>query len=89
MSPKKRELILTIADGNPECFPILYHFDKFKFSEEIFKYLVREKIVGKKFVEIYQNEFRLSWLSMGKWIIMKIKKEREYRPIFAGKDYLV
>ena len=89
MNPKRRELILTIADGHQENLSILYHLDRFKHSERILEFFVRNKITGRKFFELYQNEFKLSWLSMGKWAVMKINKSKELRPIIGGRDYRV
>lgn len=89
MNQKRRELILKIADGYQPNLSILYHLDRFKHAERILDFFVRNNITGKKFFDLYQNEFKLSWLQMGKWAVAKINKSRELKPIIGGRDYRV
>ena len=80
-------MILRIIDGQPDLIPIMYNFDKFVHAEKILGYFLKEGWTGVKFREIYQNKFKLSWLTMGKYAVMKLKKEKNMKPIFAGKDF--
>ena len=90
MTPKRRELILKVADNDVRCFPILHKIDRFVHADKILEYFIRENIVGSVFFdEFYLKKFKLSWLSMGKWAVMKLKKEKHYSPILAGKDFRV
>lgn len=89
MNDRKRNLILQVIDGDVRVIQskATYHLDRFVHSERMFEYLVKEKITGAKFHEMYLNVFKGSWLTMGKWIISKIQKEKELKPVFVGKDY--
>lgn len=89
MNGNRRELILRVADGNPETLPILYHFDRFRYAEKILKFFIQNNITGQNFIDVYQNQFKLSWLSMGKWAVMRINKEKTTKAIIGGKDYRV
>lgn len=87
MTPQRRELILRIADGKNSAFPVLHQLDGFVHADRMFTWLIRNNIVGNTFLEYYVQKFRCSWLSFGKWIVMKINKEAEVTRVIAGKDY--
>jgi len=81
---------MKVADDDLRCFPILHKIDRFVHADKILEYFVKEKITGKRFYDdFYLRKFKLSWLSMGKWAVMKLQKEKHYRPIIAGKDFRV
>jgi len=81
---------MKVADDDHRCFPILHKIDRFVHADKILEYFVKERITGKRFYDdFYLRKFKLSWLSMGKWAVMKLQKEKHYRPIIAGKDFRV
>lgn len=54
MNERRKVLILSIADGDMRAFPLLHQIDTmFKRREEVYHWLVGQKITGKKFVEFY------------------------------------
>lgn len=61
-------------DGAPACDLVL-------------GWLIKNKIVGKKFIDFYDGDCKGSALEAGKYILAKIKKE-EIRPLYVGKDVL-
>lgn len=87
MNEMKRELIFKVIDGDPRVVDIMFHFDRFKHCERMLQWLVANKITGSKFFDIYLNQFKASWLTMGKWIVMKINKDSELKPLIGGRDF--
>lgn len=89
MNDKRRELILRVVDGDFRNVDVMFNFDRFVHCEKMLEWLIKNKITGKTFFEMYLNDFKASWLNFGKWIVMKANNEKEYRPVMAGKDFLV
>ena len=87
MDMKRRELFLRVIDGDARVVDVMFQFDKFVHCERMLEYLVKERITGAKFFEIYIQNFRASWLQFGQWLVMKINNDTQLRPIIGGKDY--
>lgn len=88
MTPQRRELILRVCDGNQNAFPIVHQLDGFVHAERMFKWMIRENMTGNNLVETYIHDFKCSWLTLGKWVIMMINKDTEMKKVIAGKDYM-
>ncbi len=88
MTPQKRELILKVADDQFDALPILYQLEGFVHSERMFKWLIQNGITGKEFIKIYQINFKLSWLGLGKWLVQMVNKDNQIRKVIAGRDYI-
>lgn len=89
MDIKRRELILKVVGDDTRVMEVMYHFDHFVHAETMLEWLVKNKLTGKAFYELYLGEFKASWLSMGKWVVMKINKDKEVKALYAGKDFRV
>jgi len=87
MNENKRELIFKVIDGDPRVVDVMYHFDRFVHCEPMLRWLIANQITGKKFFELYLEGFKASWLTMGKWIIMKINKDKDLKPLIGGRDF--
>lgn len=87
MNESKRDLIFKVIDGDPRVVDVMFHFDRFVHCERILQWLIKNKLTGARFFDVYLNEFKASWLTMGKWIIMKIQKDTEMKPIIGGRDF--
>jgi hypothetical protein len=87
MNDLRRELFFKVIDGDPRLVDIMFQFDRFKHCERMLQWLVVNKITGPKFFDIYLNQFKASWLTMGKWIVMKINKDSELKPLIGGRDF--
>lgn len=87
MNDLRRELFFKVIDGDPRVVDIMFQFDRFKHCESMLRWLVANKITGKTFFEVYLNQFKASWLTMGKWIVMKINKDSELKPLIGGRDF--
>lgn len=79
---------MRIADGNPQVFPILYQLDKFVHAERMFDWMIANGFTGSNLVEIFQKGFSHSWLTLGKFIVMKVNKETQMKKVIAGKDFV-
>lgn len=88
MNSKRRDLILQVANDNMDALPIIHQLDGFVHAERIFEWMIQNKMVGNSLVETYVHDFKCSWLSLGKWVIMKANKDTQIRKVIAGKDYI-
>lgn len=86
MTPRERENYLYLADGNPAALTILWRIQTFKRSEEISHWLVKNQLNGKKLETFFKEHHKSSMLSLVKYVISKIDKERELVPLFK-KDF--
>lgn len=80
------ELGARIWDGDNRVRFILQFLADFDRSEEILRYLIKEGFTGKKLWDWVQGEFSGSVLQMAAYVLMKINKETEIKPIIAGRD---
>ena len=80
---------MRVADDCPNAFPIVHQLDGFVHAERMFEWMIREKMTGNSLVQTYIHDFKGSWLSLGKWVIMMINKDTQLRKVIAGKDYIV
>lgn len=89
MDPKLREYLLILCEGdiNHAVLPILHFISNFTRRDDIFSWLVKNKISGNDILFMIQFHFDRSRLDFVKWVISNINKERELKPIFYGKDY--
>ena len=94
MDHRRRDMMLRIIDdvSTQNDFNLittfLYHMDRLSRCEHILKWLILNRLTGKNFSEWVKIN-RFSPLSLSKYVLMKIRKDSELKPIFAGKDYLV
>ena len=89
MNEQRRELILKVSDGNMQVLPILHQLDGFVAAEQMYYWMIQERMTGDNLLQSWIHDFKGSWLSMGKWIIMKMNKDNEIRKIIAGVDYVI
>lgn len=92
MPAKLRALYLTIWAGVEPPHGVttkLYYLDSvFPRSklEAALKWLVRNKIVGQKFVDWYDNDCMGSSLEMQRKLIQIVEREKHSRVLYAAKD---
>jgi hypothetical protein len=88
MTPRQRDIIFKIADGNLETLPILYHFVNYKRGNEIFNWLLSNRFTGNQLIALVNQKFGNKLMDAAKFILMKVDKETEVKPIFLGKDFI-
>jgi hypothetical protein len=88
MSAIQRELYLRIVDDNPSVVPIVYNIHNYKFSFEISRWLYENQITGKILLDFLKTKFENSILALVKFVVMKINKDKEIKPLYY-KDYKV
>jgi hypothetical protein len=84
ISEARKHLILAVADGCSEAFPLLHSLEKAKRREEIYSYLLREKITGRRFVTFFQ-ERRYSLLQVMSDVLTAIDRKKK-EALIAGVD---
>ncbi len=89
ISNMQRELYLRIIDDNPSVTPIIYQIHKYKYSWFISRWLYENAITGKTLLDFLKVKFENSIMEMVRFVIMKINKDREVKPIYAHKDYII
>jgi hypothetical protein len=85
MDQERRDLIFYIADGQEDAFKILYQFDRLVHAKHFYRLLKKERIIGKKLVEMYRHKFEFSFLGFAKWCLRKMGKSEK---IYYGRDYI-
>ena len=89
MSNSERDFFLRVIDDDPRVMPIAHQISKYKNSLDITDWLIKNKITGIILLDFLKTKFENSILEMVKFIIMKINKDKEPKPIYAHKDYKV
>jgi hypothetical protein len=89
MTPKRRDLILQVANDRMDALSIIHPLCGFVHADAMFEWMIKNKMVGDSLIKTFTLDFHNSWLSLGKWVIMKASKDQKIRKVIAGKDYLV
>tara|TARA_R100000781_G_scaffold105913_1_gene69793 strand:+ start:3156 stop:3431 length:276 start_codon:yes stop_codon:yes gene_type:complete len=89
MSNAERDFYLRIIDDQPGVMPVAYEISKYKHSLDIQVWLIKNKITGKILLSWLNEKFDHSIMSMIKYIIKRVNKDKEIKPIYAHKDYRV
>lgn len=85
MNPRRRELLMKVMDGNPNCLPILYHLDQYLRCDQMLSWLIQNRFMGDEFLFWFKWECDSSLLSMGKFLLARIEKN-EKTQILYGRD---
>ncbi len=80
----RRNLILALADGCGDAFPFIHSLEKAKRREEIYQWLIRQKITGKNLVA-YFAERKFSLLQVMSDVLTQIDRKKK-EAIIAGVD---
>lgn len=88
MSDRRRELIFRVMDEQPSLLPILHYFTKWRRCDEMLVWCLENNLTGKNLLEWTHKHWGNSLLSMVKFILMKLNKERTPMPVFLGTDLL-
>tara|TARA_B100000749_G_C18269903_1_gene399908 strand:- start:393 stop:710 length:318 start_codon:yes stop_codon:yes gene_type:complete len=89
MSFLQRELYLRIVDGDPRVMPIVHQIHNYRYSVDISRWLYENQITGKILLDFLKVSFENSIMGMVKFIIMKINRAKEIKPIYVNKDYKI
>ena len=84
ISESRKALILALADGYGDAFPFIHGLERAKRREEIYSYLIKQKITGKKLVT-YFEERRFSMLQVIADVLTQIDRKKK-EAIIAGVD---
>jgi hypothetical protein len=76
VTDERRLLILEICQGSLDVAQHVYPLEQFKLRTEIYRYLIKNKITGAKFLS-FCNDFRFSSLRYGNELRKRVLKERE------------
>lgn len=88
LSHERRQKMLRIIDGHPNLPLVMYQWHKLRRCDEILDWLLRNRITGMNLFAWLRGEYQFHTLSMAKFILMKVDKEKEEKPILVGRDYL-
>lgn len=89
MSPWRREKMLMLNNGdiNHQVNHILRIIDGHRRCDEVLAWCLRSGLTGDNIVEMVRYQFGFSPLTFLKWVLSKIDKENELRPVLVGKDW--
>ena len=84
MDNRHQELILKVADGQMDNFNLIHSLERFRFRDQMYCWLIKNKIVGKEFYSFCENH-NFKWPFYGKAILNEINKDNKKRSL-NGKD---
>ncbi len=84
ITENRKRMILAIADGCSDAFPLLHSLEKAKRREDIYSYFLQNKITGQKFV-YYFAERKYSLLQVMADVLTVLNKKKK-EAIIAGED---
>jgi hypothetical protein len=84
ISEERRRLILQLIGDDTRNFPLVYPLERLMKREEIYRWLIRNRITGKKFYD-FCHEKAFSWNRVAKAVLSKIEKEK-VTTLYVGKD---
>lgn len=84
ISDTRKALILALADGHGDAFPFIHGLERAKRREEIYSWLIGQKITGKMLVT-YFEERRFSMLQVIADVLTQIDRKKKEQ-IIAGVD---
>jgi hypothetical protein len=91
MSERRRQKFLRVIDNSPKSKMIhyMYMLDHFTRCDDILDWLISHHLTGDKFIEFVDREFDGKVLTMSSLVLKYLNREKETKPIYAGKDYQV
>ena len=84
ISEHRKALILSLADGHGDAFPFIHGLEKAKRREEIYSWLIGQKITGKKLVTFFE-ERKFSMLQVMSDVLTQVDRKKK-EAIIAGVD---
>lgn len=89
ISPRRRELVLKVCDGDPNALPYLWHLDQFHRCDEILEWCIGSRLTGKEFTQWVKGPFRGSALAAGNAVLKRLEKVSGPRHLITGRDLIV
>jgi hypothetical protein len=84
ITDQRKNLILAVADGHGDAFPLIHSLEKATRREEIYSYFIKQRITGKKLVT-YFAERKFSLLQVMSDVLTEIDRKKK-EAIIAGVD---
>lgn len=88
MSEVTRELLLKVIDGHPDTPRIAYMVYQFRRRDEMLAWLVANRLTGSNLANWVQTNCGGSNFAAAKFVLTKVKRERELQPVIAETDFL-
>lgn len=88
MSPRRRELILKVCDGDSRVLPALHMCTQFYRCDEMVEWLLKHKITGHNLWDWIKESHGGSYFSMAKFVLTRVKREAVLQPVIAGRDFI-
>lgn len=88
MNEYRRELLFRVLDDEPKLLPTLHQLDHYVRCDDMLRWLIQNRLTGKNLLSWMNLYFPKSILNMPEFILFKIKKDLEQKPVVYGKDYL-
>ncbi len=87
LTQERKNLMHKVMDGNLSLVHYMHQLDRFLHCDNILKWLIQNRIIGKTLQEWIEINFNRSTLSMVQFIIKYREKNSEYKPIIKNKDW--
>lgn len=87
MTQMRRDLIFRVSDGCSEALLTICHWNNMLRCDEVLSWCIYNNITGKVFVDWIKIIHSRGVLNSYQFICSRIDKEKELKPIIAGRDY--
>lgn len=85
MTPVRRDLMLMVTDGTAGVLPYMHFFDQFYRCDDMLRWLIRQRLVGKEFMAWAAFRIGRSMLDVAKYVLAEMDRE-DVKPVIFGRD---
>lgn len=86
MSPKRKDLILMVWDGDDRTLRHLWMVNNLYRADEVLAYLIQNRLTGKRLVAFIEEDHKGSLLKAMCEVLRRINRDLEAKPLIVGKD---
>jgi len=81
----ERDLYLAVMDGRADLAALLFQVNQHNRQIEILRWLVSNKLTGARLASFFEGEAQRSFLAVIKFVVMKLEKESQARPVLGSE----
>lgn len=87
LTKERKELMMQVVDDDLTVIPIMHQLSRYVHCDKFLKWLIANRITGKDLRYWLTFQHANSVMTMVQFIIMKVNREKVFRPVLLGKDW--
>jgi len=84
----RKELMHKVIGGYPPNVAVMHQLSHYRFCDGILRWLIASDITGFNLADWLKINHNNSILGMVQWIVKKHNKEKAFKPILYGRDWI-